>query len=160
MKLYEITKTWKELAALEDMPPEAISDTLEALEGDVQEKAQAIVAVTTNMSSEIEAIDSEIKRLMDRKTAIENQKKSVVAYLKHHMTAMQITNIRCPLFSITLAKAPPVAVIEDESLLPDEYMTVKTTIRPDKRAILADLKAKIDIPGAHLGRGEPSVRIK
>jgi Siphovirus Gp157 len=37
---------------------------------------------------------------------------------------------------------------------------VKTTIAPDKVAILAALKEGRDIPGAHIGKSQASVRIK
>lgn len=160
MKLYELVGQYKELQDMDDMDPQAIADTLEGVTGDIQEKAQAIVAVRAGMESDISAIDTEIARLQDRKKAIKNRDDSVRNYLKTNMEAAGITNIKCSLFSITLAKGRDVVVIDSEEDLPDEYVSVKTTVAPDKKKILDDLKAGKDVAGARLGKTDTSLRIK
>lgn len=160
MKLYELTEQYRDLQKMEDMDPDAIADTLEAVGGEFENKAQAIVTVSRGMDANIEAIDNEIKRLNDLKKSIKNREDSLRDYLRENMAAAGISNIKCPLFSITLAKGREVAVIHDESELPDEYMSVKTTITPDKKAILAALKAGTDVPGAALERSAESLRVK
>lgn len=160
MKLYELTDQYKQLQNLEDVPPEAIADTLESIEGEVEEKAQAIVSVWTGMESDITAIDNEIARLTARKKAIKAQDESLRNYLKHNMEAMGIKNIKCPLFAITLARGKEVVQVDDEDALPDEYVEVVVTTRPKKRELLADLKAKKEIPGARLVRSDDYLRIK
>ena len=160
MRLYELAGQYKSLQELDGMEPADIADTLEAIEGEIEQKAQAIVAVRAGMESDIAAIDAEIRRLQDRKKHIENQDKSVRDYLKHNMEAAGIKNIKCPLFSITLAKGRAVVVIDDESALPDEYVAVKTLFAPDKKRILDDLKAGKDVAGAHITESESSIRIR
>lgn len=160
MKLYELTEAHKELMSLEDVPPEAIADTLEAIEGDIQEKAQAIVAVRAGLESDVNAVQSEIERLTARKRQMENRDKSIRDYLKHNMQVAGITNIKCPLFSITLAKGREVVQVDDELSLPAEYVSVNTTVAPDKKKILAALKDGKEISGARLVRNEESLRIK
>lgn len=160
MNLYELTGQYKELTTLEDMDPQAISDTLEALEGEISEKAQAIVAVRAGMESDITAIDTEIKRLQKRKEVIQNRDQSVRDYLKSNMQASGIRNIKCPYFSITLAKGRDMVEITDEGEIPDQYVSVETTVKPDKKTILTDLKNGIDVPGARLIKSDESLRIK
>ena len=71
MKLYELTEQLSGLAELgEDIPPEALRDTLDALQGEFNEKAVSICHVLSNSSGSFTAIDSEIKRLQARKKAI------------------------------------------------------------------------------------------
>ncbi|HGV3786886.1 TPA: siphovirus Gp157 family protein [Escherichia coli] len=50
--------------------------------------------------------------------------------------------------------------IIDSSALPPEYVEFETTIKADKLAIKHQLKAGINIPGAQLKVGKPSLLIK
>lgn len=164
MRLHEIAKEYREVAALADSDDEgmaqAVIDTLEAVGGAFEEKAQALVRITLNRQADIDALDNEIKRLQARKQTILNAEASFKEYLRTNMEATGISKISCPLFTITLAKGREVAVIDDADQLPDELMRVKTDIAPDKLAIAAKLKAGEEVPGARLERGQSSIRIK
>lgn len=160
--LQKITGEYKELLALAsdpEMPGDAIQNTLEAIEGEFNDKAVRIVEVINSVGSDIAAIDAEIERLQARKKVIQNKDKSIRDYLRSNMEACQIKKITCPLFTITLAAGRDVVVIDNESDLPDEYITVKTSTAPDKKALLEALKSG-DVPGAHLEKSAPSLRIK
>lgn len=164
MRLHEIAKEYREVAALADSDDEgmaqAVIDTLEAVGGAFEEKAQTLVRITLNRQADIDALDNEIKRLQARKQTILNAEASFKEYLRTNMEATGISKISCPLFTITLAKGREVAVIDDADQLPDELMRVKTDIAPDKLAIAAKLKAGEEVPGARLERGQSSIRIK
>lgn len=163
-KLHEIAAEYREVAALADSDDEgmaqAVLDTLEAVGGEFEQKAQTLVRITLNRDSDIAALEAEIKRLEDRKRVIVNQQQSFKDYLRRNMEATGITNISCPLFSITLAKGRESVVVDDENSIPDDLMRVKTEIAPDKTAIAAKLKAGEEVPGARLERGQSSIRIK
>ena len=164
MRLHEIAKEYREVAALADSDDEgmaqAVIDTLEAVGGAFEEKAQTLVRITLNRQADIDALDNEIKRLQARKQPILNAEASFKEYLRTNMEATGISKISCPLFTITLAKGREVAVIDDADQLPDELMRVKTDIAPDKLAIAAKLKAGEEVPGARLERSQSSIRIK
>ncbi|MCY1301792.1 hypothetical protein D9M70_514250 [compost metagenome] len=98
------------------------------------------------------------------------------------MEAADIKSIKRPLFTITLAAAPERVVVDSEDEIPDDYVSVSTSVSPDKKAIAARLKEirehnecvrkRMDagedcehelLPEpswAHLERGESSIRIK
>lgn len=162
MKLYEITEQYRELLALADDQDmaQAVSDTLEAVADDFNKKAEMVSNVVLNFQSDIASIDSEIKRLQQRKTQIKNKEDSLKEYLRMNMERTGISKISCPLFSITCAKGREVAVVDQTDELPDDYVSVKTSIEPDKKKIKDDLKAGVDIPGARLERTKSSIRIK
>lgn len=164
MKLHEIAKEYREVAALADSDDEgmaqAVLDTLEAVGGEFEQKAQALVRITLNRQSDIDALDNEIKRLQARKQAILNAEASFKEYLRTNMEATGIKKITCPLFSITLSQGREVVVVDDERSIPDDYMRVKTELAPDKKAIIAKLKAGEEVPGTHLERGKGSILIK
>ena len=157
-KLYELTDSYLAVQDL-DVPAEAIADTLEALEGDIEDKAERLLAVVTNMGSDVDAIDAEIKRLQARKRAITNRQDSLRDYLRHNMQASGIHKISCPLFTITLTKPRPVAIVDDESLLPDRLVQVVTTRKVNKQKLLAELK-KGPVDGASLGESQPGLLIR
>lgn len=163
-KLYEISEQYKELEALADSDDEnmreAVANTLECIAGDFNDKAQALVTVVHNMDSDVDALAGEIKRLQARKTAIQNRQDSMREYLRDNMERTGIKKITCPLFSINCIAGREIAVINDEANIPDEYMVVKTEIRPDKAAITKALKDGIEVSGASLDRAKSSIRIK
>jgi hypothetical protein len=112
------------------------------------------------MDTDIGAIKAEIDRLQQRKKVIENRQSEMTEYLRTNMEATGIKKISCPLFTITCAEGREAVAVFDEDAIPDDLMTVKTEIKPDKLAIAKKLKAGEEVPGAKLERGLSSIRIK
>lgn len=162
--LYAITEQFKELAALAETADEdlaiALRDTMEGIEGEFQEKGKAIAMVTLNIDGDLEAIQSQIDRLTERKRIITNRKESLKEYLRTNMEASGITKISHPLFTITCGKGKPIVVIDDEKAIPDEFVNVKVTSAPDKAMIAKAIKEGIEVPGAHTETGKSSISIK
>ena len=143
----------------EELTTDQVSDTMDMIEGEFNDKAISLMAVKDNMQADVNAIDIEVKRLQGRKKAIQNKQSSMIEYLRSNMEASKITNIKCPLFSITLAKGRQVVNIEDESKIPSDYMDIKTIITPMKRELLADLKKGEIIEGVSIKTNKTSIRI-
>ena len=160
--LYELSEQMIGLQALmdDDECDIDLTDTLDALEGDLQVKSEGLLAFVANIGSDVDAIDHEIKRLKARKTTMTNRQDSLREYLRSNMDKADINRIDCPLFSITLSKARPVAVITNANVLPAEYTVTKTTTAPVKAEILKALKAGAEIPGAELGESKRSLTIR
>lgn len=162
--LQVITGQYKELSALAADPDSGLSidditDTLAGIEGEFLEKGKAIAAVINSIGSDISAIDAEIDRLKSRKKIIENRDSSIKEYLRVNMEQLDIKKISCPFFTITLASGRDVVEIYDEDLIPDEFIAVKTSTQPDKKALLLALKDN-DIGGVRLAKSKTSLRIK
>lgn len=165
MKLYEMSEQYREIQSLiesdeSDSMREAISDTMQMIEGDFKDKAQAVVSMTLNMDGSILALDNEIQRLSDKRKVIQNRIQSIRDYLKNNMEETQISKIECPLFTITLSKPTKQVEVIDDSLLPDEFVRVKTTVSPDKVALAKALKEGKEITGAVLVDGATRLIIK
>lgn len=148
-----------DLAKTDDLPIEAIKDTLDGIEGEFNDKALKIVDVISSVEGDIAQIDAEIDRLTARKKTIANRNQSIRDYLQNNMEACGITKIECPLFTITLAAGRDIVVIDNEDELPDEYITVKTSTAPDKKELLKALKNGA-VAGAHIEKSKSSLRIK
>jgi hypothetical protein len=162
--LYEITAQYQQLAALAESGDEdlavAVRDTMEGIEGEFQEKGKALAMITLNMDGDLEAIQSQIDRLNERKRILSNRKESLKEYLRTSMEASGITKITHPLFTITLGKGKPIVVIDEESKIPDEFMNTKVTSTPAKAEIARAIKDGIEVPGAHSEIGKSSISIK
>lgn len=163
MKLHDIADDHRGLIALaekESLSTEDIADTLDGIEGMFEHKAQSIFAITSDIDDDILVLDAHIIALQDKKKALVNKQKSWREYLRINMEKTGITNIKCPLFSITLAKGRDILVIDKAEEIPVEYVDTQVIETPDKRRILADLKAGNDIPGCRVEKSNTSLRIK
>jgi len=161
--LYEITEQMRGLQRLmedEDTPLSAdvLTDSLDGLVGDLEAKAEGLLAYVANVGSDAAAIDVEIKRLQARKKALTNRQNSLREYLRYNMVAGDIKKISCPLFTVTLRKPIDVVSVGMVDQLPPEY--VKTTVAPDKGKIKAALKAGLDVPFCRLIPGQPGLMIR
>ena len=134
----------------EDLPEDVIADTIEGLEGEFQVKAENIGLLTQNWQSEIEQLEAYKRTIEQKIKAKKNRIDSLKDYLRGNMEATGIIKIDCPLFAINCVQGRDMVAIDDESLIPDDYITVKDVTSPDKRKILEDLKQGIDIPGVSL----------
>ena len=163
MKLREIADKHNKLALMvdnEELSIDEVKDTFDLIEGEFNDKAVSLVAVTLNMGDDVKIIKDEIKRLQARVKSIEVKQDSMKDYLKYNMQKSGISNIKCPMFSITLAKGREVVEINDPDLVPNDYVNVSVNESIDKRKVLADLKDGKDIPGCSLIRTDESIRIK
>lgn len=162
MKLYELTGNIKELESMVesgDVPADQVRDTLELLEGDFNDKAKNIVMVIKNTNTE--AIDAEIKRLQSMKKTIVNKKESLKDYLRENMQASGISKIESDIIKVTLKKPTKKLVITDEDLIPDEYISVETSLKVDAKALTAAIKEGATlIEGAHLEDSKAPIEIK
>jgi len=155
--LYNLTNQYLGLMDLsEDLPEDALNDTLEAIEGDIQDKATNIIAVIANLNTD--ALDAEIKRMQNMKRVITNRQTALKDYLRENMQRMDMKKITWPTGSVTLRKPLPIVVVDDADALPEKFN--KVTVAPNKVLIKATLKAGEVVPGAHLEDGKPGIMIK
>jgi hypothetical protein len=158
--LHELTGQYLALANDEDIDPQAIADTLEAISGSIQEKAVSLADWALDLDGNVEKIDAAIARLEAKKKQLKARRESLNEYLLTNMQATGINKIQCDLFTITLIAGRDSVAISDESLIPDDFLNVKTVISPDKTAIAKAIKEGQEVAGATLQKGRPSIKIK
>ena len=161
MTLYEMTDNYKavlEMAQNPDIDEQAIKDTLEAIQGDIKEKADGYAKVIKELDWETDKLTAEIKRLTDRKNAIQNNKAYMKQILKEAMIATGNLKFRTDLFSFNIQKNPPALVVDDEKAIPQEYL-ISQEPKVDKKAIIDFIKNGNDVPYAHIEQSE-GVRIR
>ena len=162
MKLYEITEQHRQLEKLvEDgeFSDEMVADTFASIEGAFEDKALSLIHVVSNMEADMEAIDSQIKRLQDMKKVRVNKRESLREYLRFNMEASSITKIDCPLFNISLRKGRDIVEINDPDKIPDDFVTPVVDLKIDKPKLLKALKEG-SVAGASLVKSKSSLFIK
>lgn len=157
MKLYELVGQYRALEALEssdDLPAEVIRDTLEGLEGQLQDKATNVGLFIRNLMSTADAIDEAAETMRLRGERLRKRAQSLNEYLKFNLQASGISKVASPYFTLRLKKNPPTVIIDSENLIPAKFMRTpapppppKPT--PDKKAIGDAIKAGEEVPGAH-----------
>ncbi len=153
--LYEMTRGFEELKGfIEDgtIAAEDAADTIEAMELTIKAKSHNVTAFILNQESEIEQLKQAEKRMANRRKSLENAKERMREYLLANMMDNRIFEIECPEWKVKVAKCPPsVELVEGaEELLADEFVRIKVTKSPDKKAIKKALKEGKEIPGAAL----------
>lgn len=143
-----------------DLDEQTIADTLEAESGDVIEKGKNVAAVFRNLESDAKQIKEAEQQLAERRKAIEKRADALKQYLKTNMEIAGIQKIDSPWFVVSIATNPASVIVDDESLIPDDYMReIPATYSPDKKLIKSALDEGYVVPGCHLERGT-SLRIK
>lgn len=158
LALYQIADTYRQaLDQLADMdlPPEAVENTLEGLQGDLQVKATNVAMFARNL----EALAAEIKlaeqAMSHRRKVLENRVSSIKEYIKTNMEKASITAIECPYFKLSIKKSPPSVEIVDEAAIPAVYKKQPEPPPPviDKKMIAEVIKGGATVDGARLGQG-------
>lgn len=159
-KLYEIVGVFKELlemASEENMDQKLISDTLEGIEFEFEEKADGYAKVVKMLEGDVEAIDKEIKRLTEKKNTIKNNISGIKKNLENAMITTGKTKFKTLLFGYNIQKNPVSVSIDDENQIPKDFW-IEQEPKLDKKSLAAYLKEN-EVSWAHLTQTE-SLRIR
>lgn len=138
------------LTTMEDIPPEAITDTLEGLAGSFQDKAVAVAAYLKTLEAEAEAIKDARDAMERRETALTHHAVRLREYLKVEMERTGLVRLDSPCLALRVQPNPPSVIIEDAGMLPARFTETLTTVKVLKAEIGKALKAGESVFGAHL----------
>lgn len=166
MKLYELTNEY--LALLEaidndEIPEEAIADTLEAITGEIESKADSIACLLKNLDAEIVAIKAEEARLAERRKSKEKSYERIKEYLSNTLQIAGLDKIETARNKITFRKSESVEVDEESFILwaqknRDDLLTYSAP-KVNKTEIKKALKNGEEIIGAEL-RVNTNIQLK
>lgn len=158
--LYELKSEYiqlRDMAGDPDISPEALRDTMEAINGELEDKADGYARVIRELEAEEAGLDAEIKRLQARKSAVSGNKGRIKDALESAMRETGKLKFKTALFSFGIQKNPPSVAILSENI-PLDYLVVPDP-QPDKKRILAELKAGAKFDWAELRQTE-ALRIR
>ena len=161
MTLYELTEEFLQLLELAEDPetdPQVFDDTMEAIGGDIEVKADGYARVIRQIEANIAGIKAEEDRLCKRRKSMENNIKRMKEVLQISMTVTGKTKFKTDLFSFGIQKNPPSLKIDDPARIPDDFLIQPDPV-PDSKAIKTALKEGFDFTWCHLEQSE-SLRIR
>ena len=152
--LFALTNEYRDAAmklAEMDMDAQTVADTLESLSGDLEVKAQNVALMVRCFEADAANCKQWAKDANERAKAIEARAERMRDYLASNLEACGIEKVEGPGVAISFRKSSAV-VIDGADLLPAKYMRVKPAPapEPDKAQIATDIKAGVEVPGAHL----------
>lgn len=158
--LFELTGEWLDLYEMADDPDmdaDVWFDTIEALEGEIEDKADGYAKVIAQLNADMDAIKAEEDRLYNRRKTIDNRIKNMKERLQAMMELTGKTKIKTTFFSFGIQKNPASVVIDDESKVPAGYW-IPQQPKLDKTSLKEWLKDH-ECEWAHLAQSE-SLRIR
>lgn len=160
LSLYQIADAYllalEALAEIEDLPAQAIADTLEGWIGTFEQKAMAIAAYIRNLEMEAAAVEDARRRMEQRQRSLQGHADRLRDYLQTEMERTGITKVKNAELTLRIQKNPSSVVIDDDSAIPNAYKQEVITIKLLKAEMGKTLKAGERVPGAHL---EQSTRL-
>lgn len=159
--IYELTSNYEHLLNMlydEDVDEQAILDTLESIEGDIEDKADGYAKIIKELETQSNARKEEAKRLTQSAKTFDNKIKMLKSNLFNCMKITGKTKFTTNLFSFSIAKNGGKQVLTVDGDVPKEY--TKTITENDTDKIRADLESGKDLPFAHLEPRSESLRIR
>ena len=159
--LYELSEQYQELLSMAldpDIDEEAIADTLEGLEGEIEDKADGYAKVMRNLEADASAIKAEIARLTERRKRIEANIDRMKRSLESAMRLTGKTKFKTSLFSFNIQKNPASLKIDNPDRVPAEFL-IPQDPKIDTVGIKRELKEGTVFDWCHLEQGE-SLRIR
>ena len=138
---------------------DALLDTLDAVDGEMEDKLASCAAFVKQLAAEADALDAEIKSLRYRSAAKKREIDSFKAYMMACMENADVKKVDQPIAKLTIRQNAESVEVTDEKNFIDWAMThdrddLLRYSMPDinKTAIKTALNDGQDIPGAQLVR--------
>ncbi|WP_145501566.1 siphovirus Gp157 family protein [Yersinia similis] len=166
----------------DDLTPEMIADTLEAIEGSLGDKLDSAMAAVRHIEGQSEICDKESKRLAGRKKSYQTSAGQLRDYMLQCLAMAEMKGLKTTQNTFTAVKGREKLVVDNVESLPDEYVDVAShityTAKSDeiKSAIenaMAEAKAIAEtegkdisevfinpVPGARIETGPKSLQVR
>lgn len=162
MRLYELTEQYEILQDMmydPDVDEQIVRDTMEAIWGEIEEKADGYAKIILGMKDDIEALQTEERRLKSRRQSLEARQKWLKENLMANMREIGKEKFKTTLFSFSIQKnggLDPLVIdgtIED---IPGRFLVPQPPVVNNDavRALLAEKQvdwAHLEPRGVHLG---------
>ena len=159
--LYQLTNDYENVLNMlydEDMDEQMILDTLEGIEGEIEDKADGYAKIIKELEAKRDARKAEVKRLTESAKVFENRANVLKQNLFNTMKQTGKTKFATDLFSFNIVKNGGKQALTIDGDVPEEY--TKTIIENDTDKIRQALENRENLPFAHLEPRGESLRIK
>ena len=145
MTLYDLTNDYMELLQMAEDPDideQAFLDTLEGIEGALEDKADGYAKVMRMLETDTKGIKAEEDRLSARRKTIEGNVSRMKSALQYAMEATGKTKFKTQLFSFNVQNNPASVVMDESDIenIPERFLKYKDP-DIDRKAIKDAIKA-------------------
>lgn len=162
--LYELTEQYDTVLSMiydGETDEQTIMDTLESIDGEIEDKADNYAKLLRIMSSDVEALKKEEERIVTRRRSIEARAQRMKCYLQANLEFIGKTKFKTALFSFCVAAnggKQPLTITDNLDEIPGKYLIPQPPV-PDKEKIRELLESK-EVEWAHLEPRGKSLRIR
>ena len=160
--LYDLTGDYLKLLEYAEFEedPQVIEDTMNSIEGEIEEKADAYAAVLTQLNGQADILKGEIDRLKARRDTLTRNCDRIKNHLYNAMKAMDKQKIKTTLHTFTIAKnGGKLPVILNDGIRVEDLPDVLCRREPNMEKIRKTLEEGNTL-WAHYGERGESLRIK
>lgn len=163
-RLYELTEQYEDILNMlydGQTDEQLIFDTLESMEGEIEDKADNYAKLIKTMQSDAEMIKLEEERLYNRRKALENRAVTLKNTLQSNLEFIGKTKFKTVLFSFNVQAnggKQPLEITDNLGDIPGKYLIPQPPV-PDNEAIRQLLTEK-EVEWAHLKPRGQSLRIR
>ena len=158
--LYQLNQAWQELVNMlyqDDVDEQMILDTLESIEGDIEDKADNYAKIIRELETRRDARKTEAKRLTDSAKVLDNRISNLKQNLFSTMKQTGKTKFTTDLFTFRIQKNGGKRALTIDGDVPKEY--TKTIVENDTDKIRQALESGKELSFAHLEPQSESLRI-
>jgi hypothetical protein len=159
LTLYQLKNEYLELSSmLEDetieLPAEAIHNTLEGIQGELQDKVLNVAAIVETFNSYAEAIKKARERMQKRERALTNRAEQLKAYIVFCMSATGLKKAESPEIRVSLCGGRGRLVIDNEEAIPEQFLQERIEKVVLKTEIIDAMNSGQEVPGVHIEKTE------
>lgn len=173
--IYELAAEYR--ALLHADTDEDLTELLDAIEGDIEDRVDSLAAVARTIEAHAKAAKTEIARMQDRAKALESRAKRVRRYALGVLQVSGLRRVKSHRFTISLSAGRSRVVIDDVTRLP-AWAVDERVVREARKDVIAralkaaredgevaegmllDHRGEPDIPGVHVERGDETLTIR
>lgn len=162
--IYELTENYKAVEALlcdEEVDEQTVLDTLEAIEGEIEDKADNYAKMMRNLRAEADMLKTEEERLYRRRKSREEREKLLKTALQANLEFIGKTKFKTAMFTFSIAAnggKQPLTITENLGDIPGKYL-IPQPPKVDTDAVRQLLETK-EVEWAHLEPRGTSLRIR
>lgn len=150
MNLYEMATNYRGLTNRDDLDPDTVVDTLDALTDSMNVKIDNIASWIDENQADIEFAKKRIKDLQAEKKRLEGLNDRLNSYLADTLDQAGIKKLTTDQHIVSVRNYRASTVVSEPDKLTADYVKEVHEYQPDKTAIYKALSAGKNVPGAHL----------
>lgn len=150
MNLYEMATNYRDLTNRDDLDPDTVVDTLDALTDSMNVKIDNIASWIDENQADIEFAKKRIKDLQAEKKRLDGLNNRLNGYLADTLDQAGIKKLTTDQHIVSVRNYRASTVVSEPDKLTADFVKEVHEYQPDKTAIYKALSAGKNVPGAHL----------